>query len=55
MRTHGLPGYPDPIISNGNITLGLSAAGIDPGSQQFHAAARQCASLIPAGLFPATN
>jgi hypothetical protein len=55
MRTHGLPNYPDPIVSNGNITLGLSAAGIDPSSQQFQAAAKRCASVIPAGLFPSVN
>jgi hypothetical protein len=55
MRTHGLPGYPDPIVNNGSITLGLSAAGIDPSSSQFQAAAHQCASVIPPGLFPSVN
>jgi hypothetical protein len=55
MRAHGLPNYPDPIVSNGNITLGLSGAGIDVSSPQFQATARQCASVIPAGLFPSVN
>lgn len=55
MRTHGLPNYPDPIVNNGSITLGLSAAGVDPSTSQFQSAARQCASVIPPGLFPSVN
>lgn len=45
MRSHGVPGFPDPG-SNGHLGLGN---GVDPSSAQFHAAQKDCRSLLPAG------
>jgi hypothetical protein len=48
MRTHGVPGFPDPVISGNGIRLTLNkASGIDPRSPQFQAAQRACQSLMP--------
>jgi hypothetical protein len=55
MRTHGLPNYPDPKVSNGSIIFGLSAAGINVNSPQFKAAERACKSLIPPGFSPGSG
>jgi hypothetical protein len=41
MRSHGVPDFPDPTFSNGNI----GQRGIDPRSPQFEAAGKACASL----------
>lgn len=43
MRSHGVPSFPDPTFSNGNI----GQRGIDPNSPQFEAAGKACASLDP--------
>jgi hypothetical protein len=43
MRSHGVPGFPDP---NSNGTL--SSLGIDRSSPQFRVAAKACRSLAPA-------
>jgi hypothetical protein len=45
MRSHGVPGFPDPDRS-GRIGTG---SGVDPSSPQFQAAAKTCQSLRPAG------
>jgi hypothetical protein len=45
MRSHGVPGFPDPG-SNGRFSLGSS---IDPSSPQFEAAQKACQSLLPTG------
>lgn len=45
MRSHGVPGLPDPD-SSGHTGTGT---GVDPSSPQFQAAAKACQSLRPAG------
>lgn len=40
MRTHGVPGYPDPTFSNGGVSQSMT--GIDTKSPQFEAATRTC-------------
>jgi hypothetical protein len=50
MRTHGVPNFPDPIVSGGGIRLKLKAGGangIDPESPQFRAAQKACQSIAP--------
>jgi hypothetical protein len=50
MRTHGVPNFPDPIVSGGGVRLKLRAGGangIDPGSPQFRAAQTACQSIAP--------
>ena len=49
MRSHGLPNFPDPSVSNGVPQLDLSGTGIDPGSPQFQAAQQACRSQMPPG------
>jgi hypothetical protein len=52
MRTHGVPNFPDPIVSGGGIRLSLKAGGangIDPESPRFRAAQKACQSLAPGG------
>jgi hypothetical protein len=50
MRTHGLPSFPDPIVSGSNVTLPFEGV-VNFNSAQFKNAERACKSLIPAGLF----
>jgi hypothetical protein len=48
MRAHGLPKYPDPANSGGQVGFSLSAmsaAGIDPNSPQYRSASQACSSL----------
>jgi len=50
MRTHGVPNFPDPIVSGGGVRLKLKAGGangIDPESPQFRAAQKACQSIAP--------
>jgi len=50
MRSHGVPGFPDPTFSGGGARLTLKAGGangIDPNSPQFKAAQKTCQSLMP--------
>jgi hypothetical protein len=51
MRTHGLPGFPDPMNAEGRVEFVLSASqdGFDPHSPQVLAKAHQCESVLPAG------
>jgi hypothetical protein len=49
MRSHGVPKFPDPNVSGGNVRLQLPA-GVDPNSPQFKAATQACQSLIPGGV-----
>jgi hypothetical protein len=52
MRTHGVPNFPDPVVSGGGVQLKLRAGGangIDPESPQFRAAQKACQSLAPGG------
>jgi len=52
MRTHGVPGFPDPEFSGGGVGIRIgggknSAQRIDPSSPQFKAAQKACQSLMP--------
>ena len=44
MRTHGVPGYPDPHFgANGMVTQKISkGSGVDPNSPQYQAAQKAC-------------
>lgn len=52
MRSHGVPGFPDPQFgSGGRISIRISArggeAGFDPQSAIFQRAQQRCSSLLP--------
>jgi hypothetical protein len=49
MRSHGLPGYPDPKVSQsaGHSSMRISPGGLDPNSQVFKSATRTCGHLLP--------
>jgi hypothetical protein len=46
MRSHGVPGFPDPQFSGGGIRI-QAAGGIDPSSPQFQSAQRACQADLP--------
>jgi hypothetical protein len=48
----GVPSFPDPTVSGGGAYL---RGTFDFDSPQFKDAEHACKTLIPAGLFPATN
>jgi len=48
IRTHGIPSFPDPTFSGGNVHV--SQKGLDLHSPQVRAAEEACQSLIPGGL-----
>ena len=48
MRSHGVPGFPDPTFSKGGASLEIHAgSGLDPGSPQFQAAQSACQKDLP--------
>jgi hypothetical protein len=50
MRSHGVPGFPDPTVKNGAVGFDITAAdGIDPNSPQYQAALQACSSLRGGG------
>jgi hypothetical protein len=50
MRSHGVPGFPDPTVKNGAVGFDITAAdGIDPSSPQYQAALQACSSLRGGG------
>ncbi len=49
MRSHGVPNFPDPVVSNGSITWNISGSSLDTRSPRYQAAQRACQSLLPAG------
>jgi hypothetical protein len=51
MRSQGLPNFPDPTTTDGQVQFVISAsrAGFDPHSPQILAKAHQCESVLPAG------
>ncbi|HEX4703127.1 MAG TPA: hypothetical protein VH352_13435 [Pseudonocardiaceae bacterium] len=49
LRSHGLPNFPDPTVSNGALSLKLDGTGITPDSSQFQKAMTACRSLNPGG------
>jgi hypothetical protein len=52
MRAHGVPDFPDPVISGGGTAVGLHVAHLDRNSPQFQAAVQACRTFGPgmAGL-----
>jgi hypothetical protein len=49
MRSHGIPNFPDPIFSRGNVNFPIPSS-INSNSTQFKQARQTCQKLIPAGL-----
>jgi hypothetical protein len=51
MRSHGLPNWPDPTNSGGQVGFDISASrvGITSNSPQLIAKARECLHVLPAG------
>jgi hypothetical protein len=51
MRSHGLPGFPDPVVAEGRAEFMLSPSqdGFDPHSSQVLAKAHACEHVLPAG------
>lgn len=55
MRTHGVPGFPDPVFSNGGVTFNIPSS-ISQSSSIVQSAIETCQKLIPAGLpYSGTN
>jgi hypothetical protein len=55
MRTHGVPGFPDPVRSGNAIGLQIQGGGpgaIKPDSPAFVAAQKACGHLLPNGGRP---
>jgi hypothetical protein len=54
MRSHGLPGYPEPKVSEsgGHGSIRIGPGGLDPDSTTFKFASRACGHLLPAGGSP---
>jgi hypothetical protein len=50
MRSHGVPNFPDPTVSNGNVSIRFGGAGNDPRSPQFRAANNACKQYSPGGF-----
>ncbi len=50
MRTHGYPGYPDPIVRNGGIGVPAMPSSVDTNSSQFLAALKKCGAATPGGF-----
>jgi hypothetical protein len=50
MRSHGFPGFPDPVFQNNNVTFSAAGSRIDTKSSQYKSALTTCQKLIPAGL-----
>ena len=49
MRSHGVPNFPDPNFSGGNVSFPIPSS-TDTHSTQFNEARQTCQKLIPAGL-----
>ena len=47
MRSHAVPGFPDPSIGRGGAAVGFSLSGVDQGSPQFQAAVQACRKFEP--------
>ena len=54
MRSHGVPGYPDPeVSSSGNrMQVTISPGSADPNSPAFKSAGHTCHNLLPSGGNP---
>ena len=51
MRSHGLAGYPDPVVSASatHLSVMISPGGLDPNSLAFKSSDRACHHLLPDG------
>ena len=51
MRSHGVPGFPDPSAHDGHVefVISISKDGFDPHSPQILAKAHECKRVLPAG------
>lgn len=49
MRSHGVPGFPDPVFSGNGAKLQLSG-GVNPAAPAFRAAQKACGSPLPGGI-----
>ena len=47
MRSHGFPGFPNPIVTNGGAAVGFGFGGVDKSSPQFHVAVQACRKFEP--------
>jgi hypothetical protein len=47
MRSHGVPNFPDPSFSGGEVRMNFY--GVDQNSPQYQSAQQACQSLLPAG------
>jgi hypothetical protein len=47
LHTHGFPGFPDPVIDDGNLGWRPPPSSIDTSSPQFIAARKTCGKIIP--------
>jgi hypothetical protein len=45
MRTHGVPNFPDPLISGGRIAINLGQ-GVNPNSPAFQGAVKACGGIF---------
>lgn len=52
IRSHGVPGFSDPIITQGGTTVGFRLSGIDRNSPQFQAAWHACREFEPGMAAP---
>ena len=52
LRSHGVPGFPDPTVAQGGTAVGFKLGNIDQNSPQFEAAVHACREFEPglAGL-----
>jgi hypothetical protein len=50
MRSHGIPGFPDPVFQDNTVTFNAPGSAIDTHSSQYQGALSSCQKLIPAGL-----
>ncbi len=57
MRSHGVPGYPDPQISSSatHLQITISPGSADPNSPAFKSADHTCHNLMPNGGKPANG
>ena len=49
MRSHGVPAFPDPIVTAQGIGFRLGRSGPRPNTPVFQAAQRACKKLMPGG------
>jgi hypothetical protein len=50
MRSHGFPGFPDPVFQANSVTFNAPGSSIDTNSSQYKRALTTCEKLIPTGL-----